>query len=102
MKPSKPAKRKGITLDRWSGIFTTLLILMLIVIALMVVVIRLPIEGASPSLAATFTPTPLSTEPLTPPPPIVDTTGIVMMGGLLILLVLGIVLRELIWHTKTH
>jgi hypothetical protein len=100
MKPSKPAKRKGTTLDRWSGIFTTLLILMLIVIALMVVVIRLPIESASLSLGATLTLTPVTTDPLPLPPPIVDTTGIVVMGGLLMLLVLGIVLRELTWFRR--
>jgi hypothetical protein len=98
MKQSKTTKRKGITLDRWSGIFTTLLILMLIVIALVVVVILLPIGSAAPSLGATLTPTPVSTEPL--PPPIVDTTGIVVMGGVLILLVLGLVVRELSWFRR--
>lgn len=100
MKQNKPVKKSLFTLDRWSGIFTTLIILVLIVIALILVVLRLPVNNASPSLGATLTPIPTIVGAVVAPPPIVDTTGIVVMGGLLVLLVLGIVLRELAWFRR--
>lgn len=99
MKPSKTARKPIFTMDRWSGIFTTLLVLMLVVIILAIVVTQLPNHSA-PTMEVIVTPTLDLGEVLPPPPPLVDTTGIVIMGGLLVLLILGVVMRELNWFRR--
>ena len=104
MKQNKPVKKSLFTLDRWSGIFTTLLVLAVIVIVLVIVVLSLPAANSAQPTAV-LTPTPISSGLATQaqeiiPPPMVDTTGVVVIGGLLVLLVLGVVLRELNWFRR--
>jgi hypothetical protein len=100
MKSSKSVKKSAFTSDRWSGIFTALLLLMVVVAVLTIVVTQLPANTVSPSLEIVVTPTLDIGEVLPPPPPLVDTTGIVIMGGLLVLLILGVVMRELNWFRR--
>ena len=101
MKKNKGTEPKKFSTGRWSGILTSLLILFLIVIALVIVVIWLPITDPTTVLETAITPSIGSTSSLLPVPPKVDTSGIVVMGGLMVLLVLGLVTRELLRHIKT-
>ncbi|MGB4594675.1 MAG: hypothetical protein WBI14_02060 [Anaerolineaceae bacterium] len=105
MKP-KSVKKSLFTLDRWSGIFTALLLLAITVIVLLVVVLSLPVANSvqpTAVLAPTLMPVDSAGQPLVQtvtPPPMVDTTGVVVMGGLLVLFVLSVVLRELNWFRR--
>lgn len=99
MKQLKPEMKPNLTPDRWKGIFAVLVLLIVVVVIVVVAVAVLPVQN----LVVLSSPTPLfasSTQTVgmvVETPPIVDTTRLVSFAGVLVLLILGVVLRELLW-----